>query len=59
MSKIIYKIFHKITKSLRYSMKEKTDYKTIDYLIGKNRFCFPRGYDLKPSYPGMSRLNIF
>lgn len=59
ISKIIYKIFHKVNSFLRYNIKEKTDFRTIDYVIGYKRFCFARGYDLKPSYPGISRLQTF
>lgn len=59
LERIIYKIDIKIRNLFKINHKEKKDFRQIDYKIGKERYLFPRGYDLKPLYPGISRLQTF
>ena len=59
VDKFIFKLDRKIRKIINVKLKQKEDFRQVDYFIGKKRFCFPRGYDLKPSYPGISRLQTF
>ncbi len=59
LSRLTIKIINKFRKLMNLEPKEKINFKQIDYVISEKRFFFPRGYDLKTSYPGISRIQTF